>query len=61
MWQNYGHTNDFCVDNTLDVDGNVIEIALKCEMSPSKVLQLSLNDDQESYPSQVGDWSWKWK
>ena len=55
MWQNYGHTNDFCVDNTLDVDGNVIEIALKCEMSPSKVLQLSLNDDQESYPSQVGD------
>ena len=37
FWQNYGHTNDFCVDNTLDASGNVIEIALKCEMGPSKV------------------------
>ena len=37
IWQNYGHTNDFCVDNTLDASGNVIEIALKCEMAPSKV------------------------
>ena len=36
--QNYGHTNDFCVDNTFDAAGNVIEIALKCEMVLSEVI-----------------------
>ena len=31
-FQNYGQTTDFCVDNTLDASGNIVEIALKCEV-----------------------------
>ena len=31
-FQNYGQTTDFCVDNTRDASGNIVEIALKCEV-----------------------------
>ena len=41
--QNHGLTNNFCVDNTVDMEGNLVEIALKC-VSSQKVTNPSSKD-----------------
>ena len=41
--QNHGLTNNFCVDNTLDMEGHLVEIALKC-VSSQEVTNSSSKD-----------------